>query len=200
MPAINSRMTKTLNQAAGLNECDAASLGCIYIFPLAETGSREGCTISRHMTGSTVPTTVSVLCRAVNDRRVVVMDGNAGQTHFTRGVGVVRGSSCLVRGQSNPGGMAAWTLVRTARQPRSLRRAGTQSRKESVPRTEMSPILFLPAAEFPRVDSGSATGTPLGTRCRDVLTRSFLLGVPVPAGKVTANWCARCCPARLRWA
>ena len=107
MPAINIKMASTLNEEAGLSWGDAAFLGCINIFPLAEAGSREGCAISRNMTSSTVLTTVSVLFEAVNDRRVVVMGGNAGPTTSTRGVGVGRGLLCLVRGQTHRGGMAA---------------------------------------------------------------------------------------------
>ena len=100
-------MASTLNEEAGLSWCDAALLGCINIFPLAEAGSREGCAISRNMTSSTVLTNVSVLFEAVNDRRVVVMGGNAGPTTSTRGVGVGRGLLCLVRGQTTRGGMGA---------------------------------------------------------------------------------------------
>src|SRR6185437_7025901 len=107
MPAINIKMASTLNEEAGLSWCDAALLGCINIFPLAEAGSREGRSISRNMTSSTVLTTVSVLFEAVNDRRVVVMGGNAGPTTSTRGVGVGRGLLCLVRGQTTRGGMGA---------------------------------------------------------------------------------------------
>src|SRR6185369_11784025 len=91
MPAINIKMASTLNEEAGLSWCDAALLGCINIFPLAEAGSREGRSISRNMTSSTVLTTVSVLFEAVNDRRVVVMGGNAGPTTSTRGVGIGAG-------------------------------------------------------------------------------------------------------------
>ena len=45
IPAINIRMARTLNEAAGLKWRDAAWLGCINMCPLAKAESSEGCTI-----------------------------------------------------------------------------------------------------------------------------------------------------------
>lgn len=66
---------------------------------------------------------------------------------------------------------------------------------------EFDPV--SPRAEFPRVESGSTTGTR--SRKRDAVMFRPYACLPANARScrltpITANWCARCCPAGLRWA